>query len=97
LPDQQSASSEDQQNFMLDQSEIEDLVETSNEANTEITYESNVPMTPVPVTDLEEQMSPAPDAEEGDIDIENWQEQLNSIANENRRGLQGLQIEEQGK
>ena len=93
LPAEVIASTEDQTTVVLDQPEIE--VEMNNEANTGIPFE---PMTPVTVADPNERMSPAPNMEdEVNVDIGDWAEQIDSLANENRRGLQELQIEEQGK
>ena len=93
LPTQRNASTEDQQDCVFGQPEIE--VEMNNEANTGIPFE---PMTPVPMADPVELMSPAPNMEDEDnVDIGDWSRQLDHLTTANQEALQGLQIEEQKK
>jgi hypothetical protein len=93
LQTQRNASTEDQQELAFDQTEIE--VEMNNEAHTGIPFE---PMTPVPMTDPDEQMSPAPNMEdEVNVAIGDWSKQLDNLTTANREALKDLQIEEQKK
>ena len=93
LPTQRNASTEDQQDCVFGQPEIE--VEMNNEANTGIPFE---PMTPVPMADPVELMSPAPNMEDEDnVDIGDWSKQLDQLTTANQEALQDLQIEEQKK
>ena len=93
LPIQQNASPEDQQERVFEQPEIE--VEMDNEAHTGIPFE---PLTPVPMADPVELMSPASNMEDEDnVDIGDWSRQLDHLTTANQEALQGLQIEEQKK
>jgi hypothetical protein len=67
----------------------------NNEANTGIPFE---PMTPVPMADPVELMSPAPNMGDDDhVEIGNFSRQLDQLTTANQEALQVLQIEEQKK
>jgi hypothetical protein len=87
LPAEVIASTEGRTTVVLEQPEIE--VEVNTEAHAEITYE---PMTPVPMMNQDELMSPMGDDDH--VEIGDWSSPLDHLTTANQEALQDLHIEE---